>query len=285
MGFPTKVVEQNEQSFDSSNSGEGTHTDGTGYAVNDKIVLSDGSVWNVASLSGSAVNNFDLLKTGTQGVGGVALTQVYTTGAGTGFSVTPSATYTNNANLGHPSWRHVVSMRVSKVETDARMMFYHYAGILQSSQHQMVGSWWDTDLGYQDILGGFTSISNVNTQWRRHSTNGSGTGFTNQRRLQRRMTGVSPNDDRFALVVGNPFGVLGFTRDDLPVWLTYRQGTAGIVNPDGNPSNSGRSPALTFNEDPTVTGGSTYRNQNQLEFGTNDSGEEFLLWITRYLLL
>ena len=265
-----------ESLFDAGQADEGTFTGGTGYADNDKIVMSDGSVWNVQNESGSAVTQFDILKTGTQGVGGVTLTQVYTTGSGTGFTLTPSAVYGNEANLGHPDWRHIISMHVSKVETNARMFLRHYHGTRQSSTHKVIGSWWDTDLGYMDILGGHFPTS-VNDYFQSVSSNGSGTGFTNQRRLWRKMSGVSPNDDRFATFSQST--TFSFARNNQPIWLTYRQGEAGIVSHDSGLANGGRSPALTFSEDPTVTGGSVSRNSNHIAFATNDSGEDFILFI------
>jgi len=79
---------QDETSYDNSPTTEGTFSGGSGYAASDTITLSDGSVLTVDAVSAGVVTQFTVAN-GRAAKQNVALTQVHTSGSGTGFTLTP----------------------------------------------------------------------------------------------------------------------------------------------------------------------------------------------------
>jgi hypothetical protein len=83
------IAAQDETDYDGSGS-NGSFVGGSGYAEEDTIVLSDGSVITVDAVSAGAVTEFTVTSVGTGGpVAAVALTQASTSGDGEDFTLTP----------------------------------------------------------------------------------------------------------------------------------------------------------------------------------------------------
>ncbi len=85
------ITAQDETSYDGSPATEGSFSGGTGHAVSDVITLSDEwTTVTVDAVSGGVVTQFTVNSTkGRSAVSGTALTQLSTTGGGSGFSLTP----------------------------------------------------------------------------------------------------------------------------------------------------------------------------------------------------
>lgn len=81
---------QDETAYDNTPTTEGTFTGGTGYAVSDEITLTGGTVVTVDAVSTGVVTQFTV-NSGRDGGGRTTsevLSQIWTTGSGTGFSLT-----------------------------------------------------------------------------------------------------------------------------------------------------------------------------------------------------
>jgi hypothetical protein len=88
----TRIVDgQFQTSYDNSPTSEGTFFGGAGYAVNDLITLTDGTVVDVSSVSVGVVNGFTIISTGSRGghTAGDTILQASTDWSGTGFTLTP----------------------------------------------------------------------------------------------------------------------------------------------------------------------------------------------------
>jgi hypothetical protein len=94
------ITGQDETSYDNNPTTEGTFVAGTGYAVNDLIVLENGTRINVDTLSGSAVATFTVLEEGRRAVSGQTYTQLFASpSGGTGFTLTPEGDNLESASM------------------------------------------------------------------------------------------------------------------------------------------------------------------------------------------
>lgn len=97
----TLVAAQTQADYDNSPTTEGTFVAGSGYAATDTITLSDGSLITVDTVTAGAVATFTVTTVGTGSAGpltNVALTQSSSSGAGTGFTLTPDTGNLTNAS-------------------------------------------------------------------------------------------------------------------------------------------------------------------------------------------
>jgi hypothetical protein len=81
---------QDETSYDNTPTTEGTFSGGSGHAGTDVLTMSDGTLVTVDAVAAGVVTEFTVDSKGSGGCkAGQTLTQVSSTGSGTGFTLTP----------------------------------------------------------------------------------------------------------------------------------------------------------------------------------------------------